>query len=95
MSIVTGTGEDHEAAVHVWRAANVARLLPPSAVRVAHIWEKLADPDACLVIGRLAASGDVLEPYDAVDPGVERARPTPVRRSGIPNVRPWDRAWRH
>jgi GNAT superfamily N-acetyltransferase len=50
---------DHEAAVGVWRAANVARLLPPSVDRVARIWEKLAEPEACLVIGHLDA-GDVV-----------------------------------
>ena len=44
----------------VWRAANVARLQPPSAERVARIWEKLAEPHVCLVIGRLDPSGDVL-----------------------------------
>jgi hypothetical protein len=32
--------------VRVWRAANVARLLPPSVDRVARIWEKLAEPEA-------------------------------------------------
>lgn len=51
---------DHEAAVGVWRAANLARLLPPSVERVARIWEKLADPGSCLVIGRPDASRDVL-----------------------------------
>ena len=60
MTLLDGLPTDHEAAVHVWRAANVARLLPPSAVRVARIWEKLANPDACLVIGRRESGADVL-----------------------------------
>ena len=121
---------------------HVARFLPPSVDRVARIWEKLAEPEACLVIGHLDADRDVvamalaepgraehgagavipgyghvsmvfvhpdmwgrgeppafggtsracvgkrLEPHDAVDPGVERARSTPVRRPGISKVRP-------
>jgi GNAT superfamily N-acetyltransferase len=44
----------------VWRAANVARLRPPSAIRVARIREKLADPGAYLVIGRADAGGELL-----------------------------------
>jgi Sortase and related acyltransferases len=60
LTVLDGLPADHEAAVGVWRAANVARLLPPSVERVARIWEKLADPDACLVIGRLDPSGEVL-----------------------------------
>lgn len=44
----------------VWRAANLARLLPPSVERVARIWEELADPGVCLVIGRPDVSRDVL-----------------------------------
>lgn len=60
MTLLEGLSTDHEAAVHVWRAANVARHVTPSAVRVARIWEKLADPDACLVIGRREPGADVL-----------------------------------
>src|ERR1035437_9853852 len=60
LTVLDGLAADHEAAVHVWRAANVARLLPPSAARVTRIREKLADPDARLVIGRPDAGGDVL-----------------------------------
>ena len=60
LSVFDGLPADHEGAVQVWRAANVARLRPPSAVRVARIWEKLADPSACLVIGRADCGGDVL-----------------------------------
>ena len=60
MTILNGLPVDHEAAVRVWRAANVARLLPPSAERVVRIWEKLAEPAACLVIGRLDPSGHVM-----------------------------------
>ncbi|MHB8188758.1 MAG: GNAT family N-acetyltransferase [Dermatophilaceae bacterium] len=37
-----------------------AGLLPPSAERVARIWEKLADPGTCLVIGHPDPSRDVL-----------------------------------
>ena len=55
-----GLPADYEAAVHVWCAANVARLMPPSAERVARIWQKLADPGTCLVVGRQEAHGDVL-----------------------------------
>jgi GNAT superfamily N-acetyltransferase len=110
---------------------------------VARIWEKLAEPQACLVIGHRDAGRDVLamalaepgrgdhgagavipdydhvsmvfvhpdmwgrgagrqllqglherasekrlEPHDAMDPGVERTRSTPLRRPGIPKVRP-------
>jgi hypothetical protein len=55
-----GFPADHEAAIGVWRTANVARLLPPSAERVARIRVKLADPGACLVIGHTDASRDVL-----------------------------------
>ena len=60
LTVFKGLPADHEAAVDVWRAANVARLLPPSAERVARIWEKLAEPHVCLVIGRLDPSGDVV-----------------------------------
>jgi GNAT superfamily N-acetyltransferase len=58
--VLDGLPADHEAAVGVWLAANIARLLPPGAERVARVWEKLADPGACLVVGRHDASGDVL-----------------------------------
>jgi GNAT superfamily N-acetyltransferase len=58
--VLDGLTADQDSAVGVWRAANLARLLPPSAERVARIWEKLADPGSCLVIGRPDASGDVL-----------------------------------
>jgi GNAT superfamily N-acetyltransferase len=51
---------DQQAAVRVWHAANVARLLPPSVDRVARIWEKLAEAHACLVIGHLVADKDVV-----------------------------------
>ena len=60
MNVLDGLPADHEAAVGVWRAANIARLLPPSVERVARIWEKLTDPGACLVIGHLDASRDVM-----------------------------------
>jgi GNAT superfamily N-acetyltransferase len=60
LTVLDGLPADHEAAVRVWRAANVARLVLPSVDRVARIREKLADPAACLVIGRADASGDVL-----------------------------------
>ena len=122
---------------------------PPSVDRMARIWEKLAEPEACRVIGHLdtdrevvamalaepgraehgagavlpgyghvsmvfvhpdmwgrglarrpaaagtsrACVGKRLEPHDAVDPGVERARSTPVRRPGISKVRPRDDPW--
>jgi GNAT superfamily N-acetyltransferase len=58
--VMEGLPADHEAAIQVWRAANVARNRPPSAGRVARIWEKLADPGACLVIGRDDTLGEVL-----------------------------------
>jgi GNAT superfamily N-acetyltransferase len=60
LNVLDGLPADHEAAIGVWRAANIARLLPPSVERVARIWEKLADPGACLVIGHPSASRDVL-----------------------------------
>ena len=60
LTVLDGLPADHEAAVGVWRAANIARFLPPSDVRVARIWEKLADPGACMVIGHPDASRDVL-----------------------------------
>jgi GNAT superfamily N-acetyltransferase len=60
VTVIDELPEDHLAAVNVWSAANVARLLPPSVARVVRVWEKLADPDACLVIGRSDASGDVV-----------------------------------
>jgi len=58
--VMEGLPADHEAAIQVWRAANIARQRPPSAARVARIWEKLADPDACLVIGRVDTRGEML-----------------------------------
>ena len=58
MTVLDGLPADHEAAVRVWQAANVARLLPPSIDRVARIWEKLAESQACLVIGHLDANRD-------------------------------------
>jgi len=60
VTILDGLPADHEAAVRVWHAANVARLLPPSIDRVARIWEKLAESQACLVIGHLVADTDVV-----------------------------------
>jgi GNAT superfamily N-acetyltransferase len=60
LTVLEGLPADHEAAVDVWRVANVARFLPPSAERVTRIWEKLAGPSACLVIGRLDPSRDVV-----------------------------------
>jgi hypothetical protein len=58
--VLDGLLADHEAAVRVWHAANVARLLPPSVDRVARIWEKLAEAQACLVIGHLVADREVV-----------------------------------
>lgn len=60
MTVLDRLPADHEAAVRVWRAATVAKLLPPSVDRVARIWEKLAESEACLVIGHLAADRDVV-----------------------------------
>ena len=60
MTVRDGLPADHEAAVRVWRAGNVARLLPPRLDRVARIWEKLAEPEACLVIGHLDTDWDVV-----------------------------------
>ena len=143
LTVIDGLSADHEAAVGLWRAANVAREHAPNVDRVARIWEKLAEPEACLVIGYLdpnrevvamalaepgradhgvgvvipgyghvsmglcppryvgtgsrppvaagtsrASIGARLEPHDAVDPGVERARSTLVRRPGLSKVRP-------
>jgi GNAT superfamily N-acetyltransferase len=60
LTVLDGLPADHEAAVRVWQAANVARLLPPNVDRVARIWEKLAEPEACLVIGHFDADRDVV-----------------------------------
>jgi ribosomal protein S18 acetylase RimI-like enzyme len=60
LTVLDGLPADHESAVRVWNAANVARLLSPSGDRVARIWEKVADPGACLVIGHLDADRDVM-----------------------------------
>jgi GNAT superfamily N-acetyltransferase len=60
LTVLDGLPADHEDAVRVWHAANVARLLPPSIDRVARIREKLAEPEACLVIGHLDADSDVV-----------------------------------
>jgi GNAT superfamily N-acetyltransferase len=68
LTLLDGLAADHEAAVGVWRAANIARLLPPSAERMTRVWEKLADPDACLVIGQADASSSVLA-MALVEPG--------------------------
>ena len=46
LTVLDGLPADHESAVRVWRAANVATFLPPSVDRVARIWEKLAEPEA-------------------------------------------------
>jgi hypothetical protein len=60
LSFTDGLAADHKAAVNLWHAANLARGLPPSADRVGRIWEKLAEPQACLVIGHLDSSKGVL-----------------------------------
>jgi GNAT superfamily N-acetyltransferase len=60
LSVLDGLPADHEAAVRVWHAANVARLLSPGIDRVARIREKLAEPEACLVIGHLNPDRDVV-----------------------------------
>lgn len=60
MTVLDGLPADHEAAVRVWHAANVARLLSPILERVARIWQKLAESQACFVIGHLVADTDVV-----------------------------------
>jgi GNAT superfamily N-acetyltransferase len=60
LSVLDGVCSDHQAAIGVWHAANLARLLPPSVERVARVWEKLAEREACLVIGRLDTETDVV-----------------------------------
>ena len=60
MTVLDGLPADHESAIRVWHAANVARLLPPSTDRVARIWEKLAESQACRVIGHFDANKDVV-----------------------------------
>jgi GNAT superfamily N-acetyltransferase len=60
LTVLDGLPADHEAAIRVWNAANVARLLPPSIDRVARIWKKLAESQACLVIGYFDANKDVV-----------------------------------
>jgi hypothetical protein len=76
LTVLDGLPADHDVAFRVWRAANLARLLPPSVDRAARIWEKLAEPEACLVIGHLDADRDV----------VAMALAEPGRRSGL---QPW------
>jgi GNAT superfamily N-acetyltransferase len=71
LTVLDGLPADHEDAVRVWHAANVARLLPPSLDRVARIWEKLAEPEACLVIGHVDANMDVVA-MALVEPGREQ-----------------------
>jgi len=71
LTVLDGLAADFEAAVGVWRAANIARLLPPSAERVARVREKLAGPGDCLVIGRPDASKDVVAMAMA-EPGREQ-----------------------
>lgn len=68
MTVLDGLPADHEAAVGVWHAANIARHLPPSLGRVARIREKLAEPNTCLVIGHLDANMDVVA-MALVEPG--------------------------
>jgi hypothetical protein len=101
LTVLDGLPADHEAAVRVWQAANVARLLPPSIERVARIWEKLAESQACLVIGHLDADRDVVamalaEPgraehgVGAVIPGyghVSMVLSTPICGEGISAAR--------
>jgi GNAT superfamily N-acetyltransferase len=60
LTVLDGLPAYHEAAVRVWHAANFARLPPPGGDRVARIWEKIAEPEACLVIGHLDADRDVV-----------------------------------
>ena len=48
--------EQRSSALEVWRAANLARALPPTERRVERVREKLADPSACLVIGHDAGA---------------------------------------
>jgi hypothetical protein len=46
---VTGA-EDHDAAVEVWRAANVARGRPPGPERIERVRVKLAEPGAIVIV---------------------------------------------
>jgi GNAT superfamily N-acetyltransferase len=71
LTVLDGLPADHEAAVRVWHAANVARLPPPSLDRVARIREKLAEPEACLVIGHVDANMGVVA-MALVEPGREQ-----------------------
>ncbi|WP_329249177.1 GNAT family N-acetyltransferase [Actinoallomurus sp. NBC_01490] len=48
---------DHDDAVAVWRAANVARGRPPEAARVDRVRAKLGEPDAIVIVA--VASGRV------------------------------------
>lgn len=60
LTVLDGLATDHEAAVRVWNAANVARLLPPGGDQAARVWEKIAEPEACLVIAHLDADRDMV-----------------------------------
>ena len=44
------TADDHDAAVEVWRAANVARGRPPGPSRVERVRAKLAEPGAIVIV---------------------------------------------
>lgn len=48
---------DHDDAVAVWRAANIARGRPPEAARVDRVRAKLGEPDAIVIVA--LASGRV------------------------------------
>ena len=46
---IAGAG-DHDAAVEVWRAANVARGRPPGPERIERVRAKLAEPGAIVIV---------------------------------------------
>jgi hypothetical protein len=77
--VLDGLPADHETSVRVWRAANIARLLPPSAERVARVWQKLADPGACLVIGHPIRAATCW-PWHWLNPVARRTAQAPSSR---------------
>ncbi|MCM2388284.1 GNAT family N-acetyltransferase [Streptomyces albipurpureus] len=59
-------GEDLTAAVGIWRQANTARGRPPTKQRVARVADKLADPDALVLV---ASVGDEVLGMALAEPG--------------------------
>jgi ribosomal protein S18 acetylase RimI-like enzyme len=59
---------DHDAAVEVWRAANVARGRPPGPARIDRVRAKLAEPGAIVIV---AVAGGRVRGMLLAEPGRE------------------------